>query len=675
MRKPVLLIILLSSGFLSEAQIVQWASRVLEFSSELTPIQYSSKEILGKPNVLPAGGQNPGAWTPDKPGRREFIRVGFDSPMNIQQVAIAESYNPSALFRVAAFDEAGQEHEIHTFNPMVIPLKGRMRNIFIERTAYKVVALRLEFDGSAIPDYFSIDAVAIVDSPYPVVAAVPQPESLAPGVSIERLDDNVNSSVSDLNPILSPDGQTLYFSRRNHPENTGGIEDKEDIWYSTLDTQGKWTLARNLGPTFNTAGPNFVNSIAGVTPDGKSAIMILGNQYLEKGKSLAGISMSTQVGGEWTSPRNMVIKDDHNYSDKANYFLANSRRTLLMSVERGDTHGDRDLYVSFMENDSTWTAPLNLGDVVNTTAEESGPFLAPDDVTLYFSSKGFSGFGGSDVYVSKRLDDTWTRWSEPQNMGPAINSPDEETFFNIPANSDFAYYSRGPETNADIYRIKMPLFVVPEPVVVVKGKLLDARTGSPIGAKIVYERLPDGKVLGEIYSDPKTGEYELHLPAGHLYGVRAEAKDHISSAQNIDLRDVKDAGVVKFQDFMLQPIEMAPIDTGVTITLNNIFFDFDRSTLRPESFPELNRLAALMAERPTLEVEVSGHADATGPAEYNLGLSKRRARAVVNYLIKQGTAESRIRLSFYGESKPIATNATLEGRRKNRRVEFSIVKK
>ncbi len=558
---------------------------------------------------------------------------------------------------------------------MAIPLKARMRNIFVEKTTYKVASIKMEFDGSAVPDYFSIDAVAISDYPYPIVAAVPAPESLAPGVTVERLDENVNSPVSDLNPILSPDGQTLYFSRRNHPENIGGVDDKEDIWYSTQDAQGKWTLAQNMGPKFNTAGPNFVNSIAGTTPDGKSAILILGNQYLENGKTIAGVSISSQVNGEWTAPRTMAIKNDYNVSEKANYFLANSRRTMLMSIERNDTHGDRDLYASFMENDSVWSEPLNLGDIINTTAEESAPFLAPDDVTLYFSSKGFSGFGGSDIYVSKRLDDTWTNWSEPQNMGPQINSANEETFFNIPANSDFAYYSRGPESNADIFRIKMPLFVVPEPVVVVKGKLLDAKTGKPIGAKIVYERLSDGKVLGEIFSKPETGEYELHLPAGHLYGVRAEAKDHISSSQNIDLRDVKDAGVVKFQDITLEPIEIAPIDTGVTITLNNIFFDFDRSTLRPESFPELNRLTTMMADRPSLEVEVSGHADATGTAEYNMGLSRRRAQSVVNYLVKQGTQEERIKVSYFGESKPVAANATLEGRRKNRRVEFSIIRK
>jgi hypothetical protein len=197
-----------------------------------------------------------------------------------------------------------------------------------------------------------------------------------------------------------------------------------------------------MGPKFNNKGPNFVNTIQSVTPDGRSAIMVLGNKYMPNGKMLAGVSISAHVNGEWSKPVPLNIINDYNYNKKANYFLTDNRQTLLMSVEREDSYGDRDLYVTFINRDSTWTEPLNLGDVVNTAGEESAPFLASDDKTLYFSSNGFSGYGGSDVYVSKRLDDTWKNWSEPENLGPEINSPLEDLFFNIPASSEFAYYSR-----------------------------------------------------------------------------------------------------------------------------------------------------------------------------------------------------------------------------------------
>jgi len=665
----------LSLGCCCHAQTVQWATQVIEFSSELTAVQYGAEQALGKPNVLPAGGQNPNAWTPDKPKRKEFIKLGFANPISIRQIAIAESHNPSAIFRVLAYDEAGREYLLTTLNPMAVPLKGRMLNVFVEQTKYKVAAIKLEFDGAALPDYFSIDAVAISDSNYPIIADIPKLQLLASGIIIEALDKNVNSEFSELNPLLSPDGKTLYFSRKNHPGNIGGVNDKEDIWYSELDSSGHWELAKNMGPKFNNESPNFVNSIQSVTPDGKSAILVLGNKYLDDGKMIAGVSVSSNVGGQWSNPVALNIKNDYNFSDKANYFLTNNRLTLIVSVEREDSRGDRDLYVSFMKADSIWSEPLNLGDVVNTAAEESAPFLASDDKTLYFSSKGFSGYGGSDIYVSRRLDDTWTSWTEPENLGPEINSPLEDLFFNIPATSEFAYYSRGvSETNTDIFRVKLPIVRTPDLWVTVRGKIIDAKTGQPMDAKIIYERLPDGKEMGIAQTDPKTGEYEIRLPAGHLYGVRAEAADKISENQNLDLRKVTADQVIDHKDFKLEPIQLATIEENATIVLNNVFFDFDKSTLKRESFPELDRIVDLMKEKPGMQVEISGHTDASGPDQYNLILSERRAKAVVRYIREKGIASERLNALFFGESKPVDTNNSREGRKKNRRVEFRILK-
>lgn len=668
------IIILFAMSYGASAQVVQWASKVLEFSSELTHAQYSAEQALGKPNVMPAGGDNPNAWMPDRPDRKEFLKLGFDKPMSIKQIAIAESFNPSALYRILVYDEAGREYELSTFNPMGIPMKGRMMNFFLEPTAYKVAAVRLEFDGAAVPDYFAIDAVAISDSNYPIVAFIPTPELLASGIVTEVLDKNVNSDVNELNPILSPDGKTLYFSRSNHPDNKGGTKDKEDIWYSELGADGKWQLAKNMSQ-FNNDYPNFINTISTVTPDGKSVIMILGNKYLEDGKKMqAGVSISSNVGGGWTKPVAMNIKNDYNFHEKANYFLANNRKTLLMSVQREDSRGDRDLYVSFMQDDSVWTEPLSLGSVLNTAGEESSPFLALDDKTLYFASNGFSGYGGTDVYVSKRLDDTWTNWSEPENLGPDINSTLNEYFFNIPSDSEFAYYSRETSANnTDIFRIKLPIMRNPDRWATVRGKLVDAKTGQPLGAKIIYERLPDGTDVGISQSDPTKGEYEIKLPIGHLYGIRAEAKDHLSESQNLDLTNVAQDTVINY-NFTLNPISVTPIGENVAITLNNVFFDFDQVTLKPESFPELDRLVKLMGERGTMTVSIEGHADATGTEQYNLDLSRRRSAAVQKYITGKGVDQSRVSIAFFGESKPLVSNATREGRRKNRRVEFRIVK-
>ncbi|MCD9016300.1 OmpA family protein [Parachryseolinea silvisoli] len=674
--KRLLITTLLLTGFslLSKAQVVQWASSVIEFSSELTPIQYSAKQALGKPNVLPAGGQSPNAWAPDKPKRKEFLKLGFANPISIRQIAIAESHNPSAIFRVLAYDLAGKEYVINTLNPMAIPLKGRMLNIFVEQTPYKVAAVKIEFDGAAVPDYFSIDAVAISDSNYPIIADIPQMQMLASGILIEALDKNVNSEYKELNPLLSPDGKTLYFSRSNHPENVGGVNDKEDIWYSELDTTGHWQLAKNMGPQFNNKGPNFVNTIRSITPDGKTAIMVLGNRYDNQGKMSAGVSITSNVGGVWSAPKALNIKNDYNFAEKANYFLADNRKTLLMSVQRSDSHGDRDLYITFMNADSTWSEPLNLGDVINTAAEESGPFLTSDDKTLYFSSKGFSGYGGNDIYVSRRLDDTWTNWSEPENLGPEINSPLEDLFFNIPSSSDFAYYSRGvTETNTDIFRVKLPIIKSPEPWVTVRGKVIDKTTGKPVGAKIIYEQLPSGKELGITQSNPQTGEYEIRLPAGQRYGIRTEAEGKISENQNLDLRGITADKVIDPRNIDLSPLIVTSPQPEAVIVLNNVFFDFDKATLKPESYPELNRLVTFLNNNAGMNVQIAGHTDSVGPEPYNLDLSKRRANSVVQYLYDKGVTKEKVKTVFFGETKPIDTNATREGRQKNRRVEFKIV--
>jgi outer membrane protein OmpA-like peptidoglycan-associated protein len=180
--------------------------------------------------------------------------------------------------------------------------------------------------------------------------------------------------------------------------------------------------------------------------------------------------------------------------------------------------------------------------------------------------------------------------------------------------------------------------------------------------------------VGIAQTDPNTGEYEIRLPGGQLYGVHAEANDKISESQNLDLRNYTQDAVIDHKDFSLETIKVSPIEEKVTIVLNNVFFDFDKSILKAESFPELNRLVDLMKERPQMQVEIAGHADATGPEQYNLGLSERRANAVAKYIVEKGIEMNRITAVFFGESQPAETNETKDGRKKNRRVEFKILK-
>jgi outer membrane protein OmpA-like peptidoglycan-associated protein len=647
------------------AQEVNWADRVIEFSTELEETQFSTKQLLGKPNVYPWGDGSPSAWTPKRPGKDEFVKVGFDNPKPIRQIAIAESYNPSALTKIFFYDEAGNEYLMIEREPVIVNQPGRFLRLFTELTEFNVAAVKLEFDGSAVPGYYSIDAVGITDSETPIDLKLELVPNVKEELLAERLDERVNSPYEELKPILSPDGKRLFFGRKFHPDNVGGVEDYEDIWVSELDTvKNEWKEAKNVGAPLNSDGPNWVSSI---TPDGNTLVLLLGNEYDEKkDKMYSGVSVSSKEGDSWSKPQSLQIDEFYNTSEKANFYLANSRKTMIMSVNRDDSYGDRDLYVSFEKRDGTWTAPMNLGETVNTATDETSPFLAADDKTLFFSSSGYVGFGKSDIYMTERLDDTWQNWSEPYNMGPQVNSSGDDLFFSMPAEGNFAYYTKEDSVgNMDIYRLEMPLFNELNPVITITGRIVDSKTQEPLDAIVSYETL-DGKEVGKVRTDPTTGEYKIVLPAGQEYQYIVNVDGYLPISENVDLTDQKESK--SFTNDMI----MSPIEKKAEIVLNNVFFAFDSYALMDKSKSELDRMVKVMKENSDIEVVIIGHTDNMGPETYNQALSERRAQAVVNYLTKNGIAEKRLDYVGKGESEPAYSNSTLEGRIKNRRVNFKI---
>lgn len=265
------------------------------------------------------------------------------------------------------------------------------------------------------------------------------------------LNTSINSAYEEIKPVLTPCGKRLYFSRLSHPANTVGALDAEDIWYTEFDAAATaWSHPIRLAGTLNNEGPNFVNNVS-VTGD----TLILGNQYLRNGKMRAGLSYSINKNGQWTSPQTIQIKNDYNMSAHANAFVSLKNGIIIQAIERTESVGSRDLYVSFW-NGQVATEPINMGAVINSEMEESSPFLAADNKTLYFASRGHHGFGGYDIYVTKRLDDSWTNWSAPQNLGPAVNGNMDDEFFSISHCGQFAIFSKQLSVhNVDIYRISI----------------------------------------------------------------------------------------------------------------------------------------------------------------------------------------------------------------------------
>jgi len=662
---PLLLSLIFVTFFQTYAQDTNWADKVIEYSSELEETQYSVKQLLGKPNVYPWGEGSPSAWTPSRPGREEFVKVGFDNPKPIRQIAIAESYNPSALTKIFFYDEAGNEYLMIEREPVIVNQPGRFLRLFTELTEFNVAAVKLEFDGNAVPGYYSIDAIGITDSETPIDLQLELVPNVKEELVSEKLDERVNSPYEELKPILSPDGKQLFFGRKFHPDNVGGIEDYEDIWVSNLDTvSNEWQEAKNLGEPLNSEGPNWVSSI---TPDGNTMVLLIGNKYdVKRDKMFSGVSVSSKAGDTWSKPESLEIEDFYNMAEKANFYLANSRKTLIMSIKRDDSYGDRDLYVSFEKRDGTWTAPMNLGENVNTATDETSPFLAADDKTLFFSSSGYIGFGKNDIYMTRRLDDTWQNWSEPYNMGPQVNSSGDDLFFSMPAEGNFAYYTKEDSVgDMNIYRLPMPLFNELDPVITISGRVVDMETQEPLDAIVSYET-QDGVEVGKVETDPTTGEYQITLPAGQEYQYIAKVKGYLPISENVDLTNQKESK--SFNNDMI----MAPVKEKAEIVLNNVFFAFDSHELLASSKSELDRMLEVMNENDQIEVLIIGHTDSTGPEEYNQMLSEKRAQSVVNYLTKNGIDKERLDYLGKGESEPAYPNDTRENRAKNRRVNFKV---
>jgi len=478
----------------------------------------------------------------------------------------------------------------------------------------------------------------------------------------ENFGPMINSEYDEVLPVISPDAKTLFFVRKDHPENTGR-DRRDDIWYSELQPDGTWSKARNIGPPLNTDGFNFV---CAVMPDNNA--LLLGNRYMPDGSQRQGLSMTFRDGDAWSFPVNLQIENIRNLSDLSEYTMSPDGKVIVMSLLRADSIGGRDLYVSFRRADDTWTEPQNMGPSINSEYQDITPFIAADGVTLYFSSDRPGGFGSNDVYMTRREDHSWKKWSRPRNLGYPINTPGWDAYYTIPASGEHAYFVSTSEGygKSDIFRIALPEDARPIPVMLVSGRVRDPM-GKVVPAKISYERLKDGAEIGTAVTDPKTGDYTIALPMGYEYGFHALAEGHYPISEYLDLTKLGSYDEVE------RDLVLAPLTRGSSIRLNNIFFDFDSDVLRDESKPELARLANFLAQRKTMIIHIDGHTDDVGGHEYNIRLSRRRAQAVVRYLSAHRISDIRLIPRGFGKNRPVASNETDEGRQLNRRVEFTIL--
>lgn len=488
------------------------------------------------------------------------------------------------------------------------------------------------------------------------------PPNLTKGFVKENLGPAINTSASDLMPRITADGHNLYFGRENYEGNLGGKDDGEDFFVSTLEGT-EWSPAQNMGSPVNSTG---IDNIATVSTDNNSVIYADGSKFWSRSRTETGWGEQQEVGV------NFVNEGKHfeaclSADGKAILFTIKNSNNLFYNKDEEE----RDVYVSTQDENGSWSTPINLGPTVNTRLDEVSPFLAADGRTLYYSSEGKPGYGGADIFMTKRIGDGWTKWSEPVNLGPEINSSSFDAYYVLPASGDYAYMvsSLNGFGSTDIVRIKLAKELKPDPVVLVHGKTLDAKTKKPISAEILIGDLITNKEVGEAISDPKTGDYKIVLPYGINYGFHAAAPGHLSVSENLELMKVSTYTEIEKDLYLL------PIIVGQTIQLNNVFFEQAKPVLRPESYPELDRLVEIMKENPTMEIELGGYTDNIGKEVSLIVLSQDRVGTVKKYMMAQGIANRRIAGKGYGPANPVVKNDTEEHRKMNRRVEFKITKK
>lgn len=547
------------------------------------------------------------------------------------------------------------------------------------------------------PDYMGRDKVEMKEVERKIQECQWGKEFVAnPGnYSIVNIGREINSEGEDYAPVLSENENEIIFTSRRRDGNLNENVDLDNIPFEDIFVANKngsaWSRASNIGPQVNT---RFHDSNLALSPDGKTL-------FIYKDENSGDIYTCTRKpDGTWTSPEPLPGVINSTYREGSISITADGK-TLYFASERPGGYGGSDIYVCTQDARGEWTRVKNLGPGINTDLDEEGPFIDHDQKTLYFSSRGRKGMGGHDVFKAQVLNADRNEWSEPENLGYPINTPDDDIYFVATRDGERAYFSSVREDGlgySDIYTITvapetMPIVAKapPEPVKEVKQEetqptptekkevsravqplklivsVVDAETKKPLDAKVRLLALKDNTVPG---ATREGGNYLFSIRTENQqdYRLSIEREGYVFYNQTISI-----AGASPQQSTRTITIELKKISVGVTGILRNIYFDFGRSTFRTESYSELNKLEAMMKQNSGVAVEITGHTDNVGSKAWNQRLSLNRAKAVRNFLISKGIDGRQIQTRGFGEDKPMASNDDEEdGRALNRRVEFRI---
>lgn len=486
-------------------------------------------------------------------------------------------------------------------------------------------------------------------------------------VVLTNLGGTVNTKWNDFCPVINADGSVLIFTSRRPVGKRELKADTNALERIYIAQYNKNTVAFDsavlMGPEINE--PNRNNSAIALSNDGQSLLI-----YRDEADGNGEIWESRLKGNTWVTARKLPAPINSKFHESTASYSPDGNTVYFISNRDGGM-GGRDLWYSKRQPGGSWGEAINMGNEINTPDFEEGVFIHPDGVTMYFSSKGHGSLGGYDLFYSKLNDG---KWGAPQSMGAPFNGPGHDVFLFLDASATKGYYTSDLSSGMggeDLYLVtfKRNTKEAGPRLTLLKGKVYDAQSGAPLEAQLDIVNNATGAAVTTIGTNSATGRYMVSLPGGLNYGISVNAKGYLFNSVNVNMPD--SAGYVEVE----KDIPMKKIEVGTTIVLNNIFYDFDKATLREDSKSELQRLVSLLIEYASMTIELSSHTDAKGSDEYNQRLSQMRAQSVVDFLVANGVSKSRLVAQGYGESSPVATNETDAGRQLNRRTEFKILSK
>ncbi|MEZ4941116.1 MAG: OmpA family protein [Saprospiraceae bacterium] len=513
---------------------------------------------------------------------------------------------------------------------------------------------------------------------------------------LEKLPEFINSQYDEITPVPSRDGNTLYFTRVAYPEfnrylfldsvdlhkkyptekyerllrniyselagrpvkDPAASTFNQDVWVTEGDSANFYFLMHPREP-LNNALPN---SIVAITPDPNAFYCI--NQFSEKGDMAKGFSLISRVDSLWNHPTPVEIDEYYTITSDVNLTMSFDGQVLILSAVRHDSR-DMDLYVCFNKSGNSWSAPQHLGTVINSEKRETTPYLSEDNTTLFFSSNRWESSGGNDIFMSNRLDDTWKNWSRPVRVVPPVNSgaDDSQPYFNM--TSGYLYFTSTRDGNSDIFRVRI---APPQPTeFTIRGRIFNRKTMDLMPNTIVRYGIANGPKNMITSSD---GFFTLKIPKGVAFELTPEKGAFAGLTETVLFR----RDYYFFQDYYQIDLWLEPLEVNDKIELQPIYFQQSKAIILEKSHTELERLATILLENPTLEIRIEGHTDNVGQPDDLFRLSEERAMAIRQFLIEKSIGAHRIETVGQGPKFPLTDNSTDELRSQNRRVEIIITK-